>query len=162
MLAGSAARADGDSINIDDCLSIFESQTLIANPDFQIVHSLAMTTGPKARRDGNDALSYFLAALCGVGTGIADVAVDDLLFTALLVLSACMLLGLLSPRWPWRWVVVTVMFVPFTEFAAYLIVTVKPTRAQVCGSFLTALPGIAGAYGGAVMRHVIDNLRAGK
>ena len=105
---------------------------------------------------------YLLAALAGMGTGWVDVTVNDLLFTALLVLMACMLLGLLRPRWPWRWVVVVGIFIPLTELAAYLIMTVKPTRGQVYGSFLTALPGTAGAYGGAVMRQVIDNLRQGK
>jgi len=98
----------------------------------------------------------------GIGTGWVDVALNDLLFTALLVLAACMLLGLLRPRWPWRWVVVVVIFIPAAELAAYLAMTVKPTRGQVYGSFLTALPGTAGAYGGAVMRRVIDNLRQGK
>jgi hypothetical protein len=48
------------------------------------------------------------------------------------------------------------------EFAAYRILTVKPTRAQVYGSFLAFFPGIAGAYGGSMMRAVIDNLREGK
>jgi len=109
-----------------------------------------------------DAWFYFLAAACGIGTGCADVFVNDLLFTALLVLASCMLLGLLRARWPWRWVAVVGMFVPLTELAAYLLLTVKPTRAQVYGSFLAFLPGIAGAYGGAVMRAVIDNLREGK
>jgi ABC-type multidrug transport system permease subunit len=113
----------------------------------------------KTTRDG---WFYFLAALCGIGTGYADVAVNDLLFTALLVLSSCMLLGLLRPRWPWRWVVIVGIFVPLTELAAYLIQTVKPTRAQAYGSFLAFLPGIAGAYGGSVMRHVFDNLRQHK
>ncbi|MFZ0773036.1 MAG: hypothetical protein WCA49_22520 [Candidatus Sulfotelmatobacter sp.] len=110
----------------------------------------------------SDVPFYVLAAVAGIGTGWVDVAVNDLLFTALLVLAACMLLGLLRPRWPWRWVVVVGMFVPLTELAAYLILTVKPTRGQVYGSFLTALPGMAGAYGGSVMRRVIDNLRQGK
>ena len=73
-----------------------------------------------------------------------------------------MLLGLLRPRWPWRWVIVVASIIPLTELAAYVILTVKPTRAQVYGSFLTALPGMAGAYGGSVMRRVIDNLRQGK
>jgi ABC-type multidrug transport system permease subunit len=109
-----------------------------------------------------DALFYLLAALCGIGTGYADVAVDDLLFTALLVLASCMLLGLLRPHWPWRWVIVVGMFVPLTEFAAYAIQAVKPTRAQVYGSFLAFLPGIAGAYGGSIMRRVFDNLRQHK
>jgi len=109
-----------------------------------------------------DSWVYLLAAACGTGTGWADVVVDDLLFTALLVLSSCIALGMLRPRWPWRWVLTVGAFVPLTELAAYLIRTVKPTRAQIYGSFLAFLPGIAGAYGGAVMRRVMDNLREGK
>jgi ABC-type multidrug transport system permease subunit len=121
-----------------------------------------MTTEPVSPRVRSDAPIYVLAAVAGIATGWADVAVNDLLFTALLVLMACMLLGLLRPRWPWRWVVVVGLFIPLTELAAYLILTVKPTRAQVYGSFLAALPGIAGAYGGAVVRGVVENLRPGK
>ena len=56
-------------------------------------------------RTGADLWMYVLAALSGVGAGWADVAINDLLFTALVVLVACMLLGFLRPRWPWRWVV---------------------------------------------------------
>lgn len=115
-----------------------------------------------SRRGESDWPFYALAAMAGIGTGLADVLVNDLLFTALLVLMACMLLGLLRPRWPWRWVVAVGIFVPLTELAAYLIMTVKPTRGQVFGSFLTALPGMAGAYGGAVMRRAIDNLSQGR
>src|SRR5271170_610240 len=109
-----------------------------------------MTTEPVSPRDGSDAPFYLLAALAGVGTGWVDVVINDLLFTALLVLAACMLLGLLRPRRPWRWVIVVGVFIPLSEFAAYLVMAVKPTRGQVFGSFLTALPGIAGAYGGSV------------
>jgi len=105
---------------------------------------------------------YLLGAACGIVTGYVDVAINDLLLTALLVVAACLLLGILQPRWPWRWVVAVGIFIPLTELAAYLLMTVKPTRAQVYGSFLAFLPGIAGAYGGSVMRHVVDNLRAGK
>jgi ABC-type multidrug transport system permease subunit len=105
---------------------------------------------------------YLLAAACGIGAGSADVIVDDLLFTALLVVSSCMLLGILRPRWPWRWVLVVGAFIPLTELAAYVIQTVKPTRAQVYGSFLAFLPGIAGAYGGSFMRRVMENLKQGK
>jgi hypothetical protein len=121
-----------------------------------------MTTETVSPPRRSDALFYVLAALAGMGTGWADVMIDDLLLTALLVLTACMLLGLLRPRWPWRWVVVIGMFIPLTELAAYLILTVKPTRAQVYGSFLASLPGIAGAYGGSLMRGVLDNLLQGK
>ena len=109
-----------------------------------------------------DVWFYLLAAACGIGAGSADVLVDDLLFTALLVVLACMLLGMLRPRRPWRWVLVVGAFIPLTELAAYLVLTVKPTRAQIYGSFLAFLPGVAGAYGGSVMRAVVDNLRHGK
>jgi hypothetical protein len=111
------------------------------------------------KRDG---WVYGLAALCGIGTGWADVAINDLLFTALLVLSACILLGMLRPRWPWQWVLVVGVCIPLTEVAAYVILTVKPTRVQVYGSYLAFLPGIAGAYGGSILRRVLDNLRQGK
>src|SRR5207302_9486200 len=127
--------------------------TPAANPD---------TNRASARGAGRDAPVYLLAALAGIVTGWADVAINDLLFTALLVLAACMTLGLLRPRWPWRWVVAVGVFIPLTELAAYLISTVKPTRAQIYGSFLASLPGIAGAYGGALMRGVINNLRQGR
>ena len=109
-----------------------------------------------------DAWFYGLAVLCGVGTGWADVVVGDLLLTALLVLSSCMLLGLLRPRWPWRWVAVVGACIPLTELAAYVVLTVRPSRAQVYESFLAFLPGIAGAYGGSVVRAVVENLRQGK
>jgi ABC-type multidrug transport system permease subunit len=114
---------------------------------------------PRAR---SDAPFYLLAAIAGIATGWADVVINDLLFTALLVLAACMLLGLLRPRWPWRWVAAVVIFIPLTELAAHTILAVQPTRGQVYGSFLTALPGVAGAYGGAVVRRAMDNLRQGK
>jgi ABC-type multidrug transport system permease subunit len=110
----------------------------------------------------HDVWHYLLGAVCGIGAGWADVTVNDLLFTALLVLASCMLLGLLRPRWPWRWVLTVGAFVPLTELAAYLVRTVKPTRAQIYGSFLAFFPGVAGAYGGAIMRRVADNLRQGK
>ncbi|MGA8270049.1 MAG: hypothetical protein WB919_00710 [Candidatus Sulfotelmatobacter sp.] len=120
-----------------------------------------MTTETASPRAGNDAPFYVLAALAGVGTGWVDLIVDDLLFTALLVLAACMLLGLLRPRWPWRWVIAMVAFIPITEFALSVSGNAHPSRAQVYGAFLTALPGVAGAYGGAVVRSVLDHLRQG-
>ncbi len=121
-----------------------------------------MTTETVSPRVRSDKPYYILAALAGMGTGWIDVTLNDLLFTALLVLAVCMLLGTLRPRWPWRWVIVVVVFIPLSEWAAYTILAVEPTHGQVYGSFLTALPGIAGAYGGSLMRGVIDNLRQGK
>ena len=141
-------------------LTIKSTEYLV--PGTESNRAAIMTVDSVSPRARSDLPFYVLAAVAGVGTGWIDVTVNDLLFTALLVLMACMLLGLLRPRWPWRWVVIVGMFIPLTELAAYLILTVKPTRAQVYGSFLAALPGIAGAYGGSLMRGVLDNLQQGK
>jgi ABC-type multidrug transport system permease subunit len=124
--------------------------------------SSSMPIDFSSRASGGDTGTYILAAVCGVIAGIADVAVNDLLFTALLVLAACMMLGTLRARQPWRWVIVVVIFIPLAELASYVVMSIRASRAQIYGGFLTALPGIAGAYGGAVMRRVIDNLREGK
>lgn len=109
----------------------------------------------------SDYLFYLLAALFGTLAGWLDVKIGDLLFTALLVLAPCMLLGALRPRQPWRWVLVIGIFVPLVELLAYLIMTQKPYRAQIYESFLAFLPGIAGAYGGSMLRQVVDNLLQG-
>jgi len=114
------------------------------------------------KKPRRDRWFYVLAALCGIGTGWADVVINDLLFTALLVLMACIMLGLSRPRHPWRWVLLVGVFVPLTELVAYVVLRVKPTRAQIYGSFLAFLPGIAGAFGGSIMRNVIENLREEK
>ncbi|HTW31214.1 MAG TPA: hypothetical protein VMD76_06020 [Candidatus Sulfotelmatobacter sp.] len=109
-----------------------------------------------------DAGYYLLAAMCGIGAGLADVFVNDLLFTALLVVMACMGLGLARPRWPWRWVLIVGVFIPLTELVAYKVQGIQPAPGQVYGAFLAFFPGIAGAYGGSFLRGVIENLRQGK
>jgi ABC-type multidrug transport system permease subunit len=109
-----------------------------------------------------DGWVYALSALLGLAAGSADVALDDLLVTALVVLSACLVLGMVRPERPWRWVVAVGASVPLTELAAFFVLTLKPTRAQIYGSFLAFLPGIAGAYGGATVRRVLENLRHGR
>jgi hypothetical protein len=109
----------------------------------------------------SDATFYVLAVLCGTAAGWADVEINDLLFTALLALASCMLLGILRPHWPWRWVVVIGACIPLTELGFYLLRAIKPTRAQIYGSFLAFFPGIAGAYGGSFLRKLVNHLREG-
>jgi len=103
-----------------------------------------------------------LAALSGMLAGWLDIKVGDLLLTAMVVLAACMLLGILSPRKPWRWVLLVGVFVPVVEWLAYFFLSQKPERAQIYESFLAFVPGIAGAFGGAMGRVLVDNLFAGK
>ena len=110
------------------------------------------------RGSGRDTLQYLLAIALGAITGWIDIKVGDLLFTAMLVLASCMLLGFVRPHRPWRWVVLIGVCVPIVEWLAYWILSQKPERAQIYESFLAFLPGIAGAYGGAIGRGVVNNL----
>jgi hypothetical protein len=110
------------------------------------------------RNSGGDVLYYLLAALAGALAGWLDIKAGDLLLTAMAVLTANMLLGFLSPRKPWRWVLVVGVFVPIVDWLAYFFLSQKPERAQIYESFLAFVPGIAGAYGGAVGRNVLNNL----
>lgn len=116
---------------------------------------------PKTKSSG-DSLYYLLAAIAGAAAGWLDIKVGDLLLTAMVVLAANMMLGFLSPRRPWRWVVLVGVFVPVVEWLAFFFLTQKPVRAQIYESFLAFLPGFAGAFGGATGRGVVDNLFAKK
>jgi hypothetical protein len=110
------------------------------------------------REPGGDGFYYGFAVFAGAAAGWLDIKVADLLLTAMVVLAANMLLGFLSPRKPWRWVVLVGVFVPVVEWLAYFFFSEKPERAQIYESFLAFVPGIAGAFGGAVGRGVVDNL----
>ena len=110
------------------------------------------------RKPGGDALYYALAAIFGVAAAWTDLKVGDLLLTAMIVVAACILLGFLSPRKPWRWVLLIGICIPLVEWLAYFFLSEKPTRAQIYESFLAFVPGIAGAVSGALGRGVVDNL----
>ncbi len=101
---------------------------------------------------------YILGAILGIAAGILDVGIGDLLLTALFVLASTMLLAALRPEKPWRWIITVAVFVPILQMLAYMFLTVKPYRAQIYESFLGFLTGIAGAYGGSVVRRAIDQL----
>jgi hypothetical protein len=116
---------------------------------------------PEKKSQG-DGFYYVLAALSGMLAGWLDIKVGDLLLTAMAVLTACMLFGILSPRKPWRWVLLVGVFVPVVEWLAYFFLSQKPQRAQIYESFLAFVPGIAGAFGGAMGRGLVDNLFAKK
>ncbi len=120
-----------------------------------------MTPDPVSLRARSDLPIYLLGSAAGIVSGWVDLTINDLLLTALLVLAACMLLGTLRPRRPWRWAVVVAVFIPLTELVASLAGVTHLARAQIYASFLTVLPGIAGAYGGSVVRGVADHLKRG-
>ena len=100
----------------------------------------------------SDGWVYGLAAGLGIAAGALDVKAGDLLVTALFVLASTMLLAILRPQRPWRWIILVGVFVPIVQLLAYVFLTEKPYRAQIYESFLGFLTGIAGAYGGSVAR----------
>jgi hypothetical protein len=101
---------------------------------------------------------YVFAVGAGMLAGWVDLKVGDLLFTALLVLAPCMVLGMMRPVRPWRWVLIVGAIVPLAELLGYFLLRQKTARVQVYESFLAFLPGIAGAYGGALLHHAIRNI----
>ncbi len=106
----------------------------------------------------SDTIIYLVGTLLGICAGIVDVAAGDLLLTALFVLCSTMLLGALRPERPWRWIVTVGIHVPIVQLLAYVFRTQKPYPAQIYESCLGFLTGIAGAYGGSVVRRGINEL----
>jgi hypothetical protein len=106
----------------------------------------------------SDTAIYLLGGLLGLGAGLLDVKVGDLLFTALAVLASTMLLGALRPNKPWRWMPMIATFVPIVRLLAFLFLTERPDRAQIYESLLELLPAAVGAYGGALGRGVVNNI----
>ena len=113
---------------------------------------------PRQNAPNSDVAIHVLGAILGISAGVLEVALGDLLLTALFVLASTLLLGALRPERPWRWIVVVGVFVPLVELFAYLLLGHKPYAAQVYESCLGFLTGIAGAYGGAVVRRGIEEL----
>jgi ABC-type Na+ efflux pump permease subunit len=109
-------------------------------------------------------LFLLFAVLLGAGCGMLHVLVEtmeepDPLLSALAVTVCTMLLALLRPARPWRWVLCVGVPVPLALLiAGYVIPTAHFTRASIAGSVLVSLPGCAGAFGGSVLRRKISEI----
>jgi ABC-type Na+ efflux pump permease subunit len=109
-------------------------------------------------------LFALFALLLGAGCGLLHVMVEtmeepDPLLSALAVTVCTMLLGLLRPARPWRWVLLVGIPVPLAlAIALFVIPTAHFTRASIGGAFLVSLPGCAGAFGGSVLRRKITEI----
>lgn len=117
----------------------------------------AKATSSSANAPG-EIRGYVLGIFLGICAGFIQARLDFLLLTALFVLFSTMLLGVLYPRRPWRWVFVVGVFVPIVQLLAFVVMKQKPYTTQVYESFLGFLTGFAGAYGGAVIRMAIREL----
>jgi hypothetical protein len=111
----------------------------------------------------SDTLFYVIAVICGILAGIVHITIGDPLLTALVVLISTMFLGFMRDQRPWRWLLIVGLLVPVVMLAANLLRYYETlTRAGLYGSVLIMLPGIAGAYGGAVGRKFIRVMFQGK
>jgi lysylphosphatidylglycerol synthetase-like protein (DUF2156 family) len=101
---------------------------------------------------------YVLAILLGLGAGLLEIRLEDLLVTALFVMVATMVLGYLRPKSAWRWTLIVGACVPLARFWAFAFRTEPASRAQLWESGLGFLTGIAGAYCGMFANKVIHEL----
>ena len=106
----------------------------------------------------SDALHYAFAVVLGISAGIVDVRLSDLLVTAVFIMIATMMLGLLRPRHAWRWMVIVAACVPLVQLAAHYALKEKFYSSHIYLSFSGFLTGTAGAYSGAFARMGIDLL----
>ena len=109
-------------------------------------------------------LFALFALLLGAGCGVLHVLVEsmdqpDPVLSALAVTSVTMMLGLLRPARPWRWVLLVGIPVPLAILVASLVIpALHFTRASVAGAILISLPGFAGAFGGSILRRKLAQI----
>jgi ABC-type Na+ efflux pump permease subunit len=125
-----------------------------------------MSSDPSPAPERFSFLFALFALSLGVACGALHVLVEtmeqpDPLLSALAVTMATMLLGVLRPARPWRWVLLVGVPVPLALLVASL---VRPDlhfeRAAIAGSLLILLPGFAGGFGGSVLRRKVEDLFA--
>jgi hypothetical protein len=109
-----------------------------------------------------DAAGYFIAPVLGLVAGWLEIKVSDLMLTALVVMIFTMLLGVIFPRRPWRWLLLVAVCVPILRAFAYFALAERASRAQIIESFLGFLTGTVGVYGGALMRRALQTLHDAK
>jgi len=101
---------------------------------------------------------YGLAIIFGICAGVVEVKLGDILITAVTVLTSTLVLGFVRPQRAWRWIVVVGVFVPLARLTAYAAFGQRPYKAQIWAAALGFVTGIAGSYGGAMMRLGVDTL----
>jgi len=109
-------------------------------------------------------LFALFALLLGIGCGVLHVLVEtmdqpDPVLSALAVTAVTMMLGLLRPARPWRWVLLVGIPVPLAILVASIVVPAAHfTRASIAGAILISLPGFAGSFGGSILRRKLAQL----
>jgi len=105
---------------------------------------------------------YLLAPVLGATAGSIQIKFGDLMLTALVVMAFTMLLGILRPQRPWRWMLLVAASVLLLQGAAYFFLTERSSREQVFESMLGFLTGTVGAYAGSLFRRALSVFTEGK
>ena len=96
---------------------------------------------------------YLLSLFSGLVIGFVDLGASEVQVPALLLLALAFFVGFASPGGPWRWGILTGIWVPVFEIVR---LTVAPGRSPAdspwWGSLLALVFAFAGAYGGSVVR----------
>ena len=110
------------------------------------------TASPTPTRD----TPYYIAAFAlGAIAGWSQVALRDM--SLLLVSAFTLFLAVGRPQRPWRWALVVGLCLPAAELLTYLS-RWHPLRGAVAGSFISLVPAMMCAYGGALLRRALGIL----
>ncbi len=112
----------------------------------------------EAKAKGSEVPWYLLAVALGVISGFVEVALGDLMLTSFVALFFCMLMGVLRPARPWRWVLLVCGCIPLSRLFAAGVLHIYTERAQIYEAFASFITGNAGAYVGSLGRRRTEDL----
>jgi len=101
-----------------------------------------------------------LAVALGVGIGWLDIHTTEVSVTLAALLASGGLCGLVQPRAPWRWAVLTALGLPVVAAVAPFarVVTPEPIRLDPRVTLVAAVFTLAGCYAGALMRRALGTI----
>jgi hypothetical protein len=103
-------------------------------------------------------VAFFVAVLLAAAIAFVHLHVPEAGLAFLLILMACMLLGLMHPKRPWLWAVLVGLSLPAAEIYSHVAGDATYV-ARFKGSIVVAvIAGLVGAYGGAAMRRMVSNV----
>lgn len=118
-----------------------------------------MATAPVPERAtstaARDTRCYIAACVLGAIAGWTQIELRDL--SLLLVSAFTLFLAVWRPQRPWRWALIVGLCLPAAEFLSYLS-RWHPLRGAVAGSFISLVPAMMCAYGGALLRRAVGIL----
>jgi hypothetical protein len=112
----------------------------------------------EAKAKGSEIPWYALALALGAISGFVEVWLGDLMLTSFVALFFCMLMGVLRPARPWRWVLVVCGCIPLSRLFAADVLHIYTERAQIYEAFASFITGNAGAYVGSLGRRRTEDL----